>query len=90
LKPKVLPGRNVRRRVANWTLSTTENQSPIKFDYKGGGVSEPHSGLLKGVHPSWQTFESNKALLYKIHAIYTTSDGEVHIVPGSWRQTPTN
>jgi hypothetical protein len=48
--------------------------TPIRLKYRDQDVSEADSALLQG-DPSWISFQTNKALLYRINGFYTTSGG---------------
>ncbi|RIK79177.1 MAG: hypothetical protein DCC67_10765 [Planctomycetota bacterium] len=56
------------------SLESPSNNPPIRIRYASGGVSEANSGLIKG-DPDWETYDADKALLYRIHGYYTTSSG---------------
>lgn len=54
----------------------------IRLRYRDSNVSEANSALLQG-NPTWNSFETNKALLYRINGEYTTSSGVAPLV-GTW------
>jgi Tfp pilus assembly protein PilX len=66
------------------TIETTAPGVPIEFDYSGGGVSEVDSALIKGT-PTWDSSETEKALLYRAHGVYWTSSAEIQPIAGTWR-----
>ncbi|MBA3484664.1 MAG: hypothetical protein H0T51_22905 [Pirellulales bacterium] len=68
--------------AVNLAIETTASQSPIKISYRDGSVSAPNSALLRG-DPDWETFETDKALQYRVNGAYTTSD-DVAPVAGTW------
>ncbi|HYO26327.1 MAG TPA: hypothetical protein VEQ85_15405 [Lacipirellulaceae bacterium] len=63
-------------------LETNASQQPVGLRYSSGSVSEANSALIRG-NPSWNSYETNKALHYRIHGYYTTSDG-VAPIAGTW------
>lgn len=69
-------------------LTTTETNWPLEIYYLNGGVSDANSALITG-NPTWNTFETDKALLCRVYGVYYTASGEIKpvvIEPGSWRQ----
>jgi hypothetical protein len=70
------------------TLETQGSDNPAEVEYESGGLSDPSTGMLTGNDVSWNTPDTSKSIGYKIEAEYTTLDGGVSIVPGTWRQTP--
>ncbi len=69
-------------------LTTAVSQAPLKLEYLSGGVSQPDSALITG-DPSWNSFETDQALLCRVYGVYYTESGAskpVVIEPGSWRQ----
>jgi hypothetical protein len=72
------------------TLTSTASSPAATIQFRDTGVFETDSFLLDGDHTGWFGANINGSLRYRIHAIYTTSAGGVHIVPGSWRQVSTN
>jgi hypothetical protein len=72
------------------TLTSAEAVAPARLQLQAGSVSEPDSALITG-DPAWSTYDTDKALLYKIHGTYVTSTGSVvQISPGSWRRETGN
>jgi len=63
--------------------STHPWKTPIHFAYEIGGVSEPDSALITG-DPSWITYDTDKALMYRVHGVYFLPDAVVPLM-GTWR-----
>ena len=57
-------------------------REPIKLRYTSGGVSEPDSALIRGDDEDWDSYETDKALLYRVHGIYISH--EMQPIMGSW------
>ena len=70
------------------TLTSSQSVAPAYVRYRDSGVSEPDAGMLTGNAGGWTTYDPGGSLRYRIYAEYTTIDGTIRIVPGSWRQTP--
>lgn len=66
------------------TLETTAKKRPVVLAYRSGGVSESDSALVTG-DPSWNTYETDKALMYRIHGVYWTLNSEMLPITGTWR-----
>jgi hypothetical protein len=64
------------------TLETTAGSPPLDIAYSSSGVSEANTALIRG-NPSWYSYETNRALQYRVYGYYTTSSG-VQPVAGTW------
>jgi hypothetical protein len=62
-------------------IETVSSGTPVRITH-AGGVSGGNSGLMRG-DPDWQTFDTSRALQYRVLGSYT-SNGEVTAVAGSW------
>jgi hypothetical protein len=67
------------------TLTTNQPVASVQVWYQSSGVAEPDAAQLRGDATGWTSLESDKSLGYRIHATYTTGNGDIGIAPGSWR-----
>lgn len=65
-------------------LTTTASSQPLRVAYQNGGITAADSAMITG-NPTWQTYETNKALVYRINGVYTTASGTVSAVAGTWQ-----
>ncbi|TWT32374.1 hypothetical protein KOR34_41370 [Posidoniimonas corsicana] len=64
-------------------LTTSENQEPLEIAYRSGGVGESQSALITG-DPTWTTYDTDKALLYRVYGEYVTADAACEVIEGTW------
>ena len=70
----------------------TEGGRPIFLAYRNGGVTEANSALIRGGldkndNVNWQSYETDKALLYRVHGTYKQATGQVSVLSGTWQRT---
>ncbi|MCG6155845.1 hypothetical protein [Rubinisphaera margarita] len=72
------------------TITTSSTITPLRLYYKGGGVFESNSAMLRGSPSGWNSVETNKAIWYKVQGEYRTNPADIDITPGSfhWGAAP--
>ena len=58
-------------------------KTAIQFAYESGGIVEPDSALITG-DPTWNSYDTDKALMYRVHGVYWNPDGDMRPIMGSW------
>ena len=69
-------------------LETTAGGTPMNVDFLNSGVTDADSAMITG-NPTWQTYDTDKALLCRVYGVYYTASGvakPLTIEPGTWRQ----
>lgn len=65
----------------------TNDKDVLNIRYANSGVVETGSGLLRGSESgggTWDTIETDKALLYRIYGVYSESSNPLEPVAGTW------
>lgn len=62
---------------------TTSANNPIDLEYISGGLAQADSALITG-DPTWSTYESDKALRYRLHGVYTLAETPCTVVERTW------
>jgi len=73
------------------TVTTTGWGTPIRLRYRGGSVYDSNSAMLGGSSSSgWTSYQTDKAIFYRIDGEYRTSPANITITPGSlyWGAAP--
>ncbi len=72
------------------TVTTNESSAPIRLMYRSGSAGQSDSAMLGGKPQGWDSYEPNKAILYRVYGEYRTSPPDIEITPGSfyWGAAP--
>ena len=68
-------------------FEASASSGPIDVIFQNAGVGVADSAMITG-NPTWNNYYTDQSLMYVMTGVYTTTDGEVVPLSGTWKREP--